>query len=76
LHFPETKGQILKLMNKLQNEWKNCELYYQADKLWKQFWYADKKWIPYVVILWEWEWSEWVYKVKNMQTGEEEIVKL
>ena len=76
LNFEQTKGQILKLMNKFQKEWKNCELYYQADKLGKQFGYADKKWIPYVVILWEWEWSEWIYKVKNMQTGEEEIVKL
>jgi histidyl-tRNA synthetase len=66
----------LKLMNKLQKEWKNCELYYQADKLGKQFGYADKKWIPYVVILWEWERSDWIYKVKNMQTGEEESVKL
>jgi histidyl-tRNA synthetase len=76
LNFEETKNQILKLMNKFQKEWKNCELYYQADKLGKQFGYADKKWIPYVVILWEWERSDWIYKVKNMQTGEEESVKL
>ena len=76
LNFTETNGQVLKLMNKFQKEWKNCELYYQADKLWKQFGYADKKWIPYVVILWEWEWSEWIYKIKNMQSGEEEIKKL
>ena len=76
LNFEETKWQILKLMNKFQKEGKNCELYYQADKLGKQFGYADKKWIPYVVILWEWEWSEWIYKVKNMQTGEEETLKL
>ena len=76
LNFPETNGQILKLMNKFQKEWKNCELYYQPDKLGKQFWYADKKWIPYVVILWDGELSEWVYKIKNMQSGEEEIVKL
>lgn len=75
LNFEQTKSQILKLMNKLQKEWKNCELYYQADKLGKQFGYADKKWIPYVVILGEWEWSEWIYKVKNMQTGKEENVK-
>lgn len=76
LNFEETKSQILKLMDKFQKEWRNCELYYQSDKLGKQFWYADKKWIPYVVILWDGEWSEWFYKVKNMLTGEEEIVKL
>jgi hypothetical protein len=27
------------------------------------------------VILGEWEWSDWIYKVKNMQTGEEDGVK-
>ena len=76
LNFEETKNQILKLMNKFQKEWKNCELYYQSDKLGKQFGYADKKWIPYVVILGEWELGEWVYKIKNMQTWEEKIEKL
>ena len=76
LNFQETNGQILKLINKFQKEWKNSELYYQADKLWKQFGYADKKWIPYVVILWGWELSEGIYKVKNMQTWEEESIKL
>ena len=76
LNFSETNGQILKLMNKFQKDGKNCELYYQSDKLGKQFGYADKKWIPFVVILWEWEFSEWIYKVKNMQTGEEESVEL
>ena len=76
LNFEETKSQILKLMNKLQKEGKNCEFYYQSDKLGKQFGYADKKWIPYVVILGEWEWSDWVYKIKNMQNWEEETIKL
>ena len=75
LNFPETEGQILKLMNKFQKEGKNCELYYQADKLWKQFGYADKKWIPYVVILGDGELNEGVYKVKNMKTWEEKIEK-
>ena len=76
LNFPETNSQILKLMDKFQKEWKNCELYYQADKLGKQFGYADKKWIPYVVILWDWELGDWIYKIKNMQSWEEETVKL
>ena len=76
LNFEETRSQILKLMNKFQKEWKNCELFYQSDKLWKQFGYADKKWIPYVVILWDGELSQWTYKIKNMQTGEEKNVKI
>jgi hypothetical protein len=28
------------------------------------------------VIFGEWEWSEWIYKIKNMQSGEEESIKL
>ena len=76
LNFQETNGQILWLMNNFQKEWKNCEIYYQPEKLWKQFWYADKKWIPYVVILWDGELSEWIYKIKNMQTWEEKNLKL
>ena len=75
LNFSETTNEILKLMNKFQKEGKNCELYYQADKLWKQFGYADKKWIPYVVILGDGELNEGVYKVKNMKTWEEKIEK-
>lgn len=76
LNFNETKNQIFSLMHKFQKDWKNCELYYQPDKLWKQFWYADKKWIPYVVILWEWEFSDWNYKIKNMQSWKESVEKL
>ena len=76
LNFGETKKEIFSLMHKFQKEWKNCELYYQSDKLGKQFWYADKKWIPYVIILWEWELGNKCYKIKNMQTGEESIKEL
>jgi hypothetical protein len=28
------------------------------------------------VILGEWEWSEWIFKVKNMQSWEEKVEKL
>ena len=76
LNFSETNSQILKLMNKFQKEGKNSELYYQADKLGKQFWYADKKWIPYVIILGDGELNEGIYKIKDMKTWEEKIEKL
>jgi histidyl-tRNA synthetase len=61
----------LTLATKLQSEWKNVEIYPTADKLGKQFWYADKKGIPFVVILGEGEQQQGIYKVKNMKTGEE-----
>ena len=74
VNFPETLTETVKLADKLRSEWNNVELYPTAEKLGKQFWYADKKWIPYVVILGEGEKNEWIYKVKNMKTGEEETV--
>lgn len=76
LNFDWTFSDIIVLANTFVKNWKNIEIYPDADKLWKQFGSADKKWIPYVVILWEGEKKEWIYKIKNMKTGEEELVKL
>jgi histidyl-tRNA synthetase len=59
------------LAAKLQAEGKKVELYPNADKLGKQFWYADKKGIPYVIVLGEGEKEAGIYKLKNMQSGEE-----
>lgn len=71
INFSETFGDISMVASKLRNERNNVEIYPVADKLGKQFWYADKKWIPNVIILWEWEKEKWIYKIKNMRTGEE-----
>jgi histidyl-tRNA synthetase len=57
----------------LQAEGKKVEIYPTADKLGKQFWYADKKGIPFVVVLGAGEKDQGTYKIKNMQTGEETI---
>lgn len=76
INFEETFADTAKIANKLRSEWNNVEIYPSPDKLGKQFTYADRKSIPYVVILGEWEKSEWIYKVKNMATGEEEIHKI
>ena len=50
VHFPETIQDILMLANLFINEGKTIEVYPSAEKLGKQFTYADKKWIPHVVI--------------------------
>lgn len=76
INFSETFTDTAKIANKLRSEWNNVEIYPSPDKLGKQFWYADKKWIENVVILGEWEKSEWIYKVKNMTTGEEKTHKI
>ena len=57
-------------------EGKCFELYPYAEKLWKQFAYADKKGIPFVVIYGEGEKEKWIYKLKNMQSWEEQEVPL
>lgn len=76
VNFSETLTEILKIADRLRNEWYNIEVYPSANKLDKQFGYADKKWIPHVVILGEWEKKEWIYKIKNMKTWEETSKKL
>lgn len=70
VNFEKTQKEILKLYVKLINKWQNIEYYPKADKLWKQFKYADKKWIKYCIILWEQEIKEWKYQIKNMKTWE------
>ncbi len=76
VNFPDTLEDIAKIANILRNEWKYVELYPVADKLGKQFAYADKKWIPYVVIFGEEEKALRRYKIKDMKTGEEKEITL
>ena len=76
VHFPETIQYILMLANIFIKEGKNVEIYPSAEKLGKQFTYADKKWIAHVVIFGEWEKVLKRYKIKNMKTGEEQEIAL
>jgi len=75
VHFPETIQDILMLANLFINEGKTIEVYPSAEKLGKQFTYADKKWIPHVVIFGQGEKDLKRYKIKNMKTGEEHEVE-
>lgn len=76
VNFAETVSETVSIMNKLLEKWEIVELYPSPDKLGKQFGYADKKWIPFVIVLWQGEKEEWIYKIKNMKTWEEESVKI
>lgn len=71
LHFPETLGDSLAIVSNLQSQGKNVEIYPTPDKLGKQFGYADKKGIPFVIILGEGEKQQGIYKIKDMKTWEE-----
>jgi len=76
IHFSETIKEVSELANIFVDEGKNIEIYPSADKLGKQFAYADKKWITYVVIFGEGEKALKIYKIKNMKTGNETEVAL
>jgi len=76
VNFSETFADISILAEQLRQQGKSVEIYPSADKLGKQFAYADKKWIPYVVILGEGEKAQKLYKVKDMKTGNETEIAL
>ena len=52
----------------------NCELYPEASKLKKQFDYANRKNIPVVIVAGESEIAEGAFTVKNMESGEQQVV--
>ena len=49
----------------------NCEIYADSVKLKKQFDYAAKKGIPYMIIVGESEVASHTANVKNLSTGEQ-----
>ena len=61
----------LKLLRTLRSLGVKAELYPDAAKMKKQLEYANKKNIPYVVIIGESELQKGTFVLKNMQTGEQ-----
>ncbi len=62
------------IMQKLRSSGIACELYHEAVKINKQFTYAEKKNIPFVVIIGSKEIVEKNCQVKNLSTGVQEVV--
>lgn len=60
------------LMQSLRNKGIACELYHENSKFDKQFKYADKKQIPYAIIIGSKELMEKTVVVKNLVTGNQE----
>lgn len=52
----------------------SCELYHEASKISKQFTYAEKKNIPFVIIIGSKEMEENICAVKNLATGKQETI--
>lgn len=66
--------KAFELMQQLRHKGIRCELYHEAVKLDKQFKYAEKKNIPYAVIIGEKELQSNNCNVKNLLTGVQETV--
>ena len=67
---------VSKVANKLRDEGKNVQVYYEDKKVKAKFKYADKLEIPYTVVIGDDEVENGSYSLKNMMTGEQEIQKL
>ena len=66
----------LKLVSKLREQGVKADLYPTANKVQKQFKYADKRAIPMVIIIGEQELEKSEFILKNMATGEQKAYSL
>jgi histidyl-tRNA synthetase len=64
------------LMQQLRKQGIACELFHEASKFDKQFKYAEKKNIPYIIIIGEKELVENTCTIKNLGSGKQEKVAL
>lgn len=76
-HFDE-KGFAygLKVLNKLRNNGISSELFPEIAKIKKQFTYADKKGIPFVIVLGDDEINSGVVSLKNLISGQQDSMQL
>jgi histidyl-tRNA synthetase len=73
---PEAAAGILEPMEQLRNAGIRCELYPEQAKFEKQFKYAEKKRIPFAVIIGTEELQTRTAKIKNLATGVQESCTL
>ena len=73
LNFGEKEGlAALKLVTQLRNQGIKADVYPSASKVQKQFKYADKRNVPYVILLGDKELAENKFIAKNMVSGEQQ----
>ena len=65
-----------RLMQQLRTRGIPCELYHEPSKLDKQFKYAEKKSIPYTVIIGSKEIEEEIFIVKDLKKGSQQVFKM
>jgi histidyl-tRNA synthetase len=62
------------LMQQLRNKGVRCELFHEQSKFDKQFKYAEKKNIPFIIIIGEKELTEKTCTIKNLTTSLQETI--
>lgn len=67
---------VLRMLSKIRNAGISAEIYPDISKLKKQLAYANKKNIPYVLIIGSEEMKKAVVTLKNMVTGEQEELSI
>lgn len=70
------EAYILPMLNTLRKKGINVEIYPDADKMKKQFNYANRKNIPYVVLVGEAEISANMFTMKDMVSGDQKMVSV
>ncbi len=68
-------NKAFELMQQLRNNGVRCELYHETTKFDKQFKYADKKSIPYAIILGSKELEEATVVIKDLRKGEQVVIQ-
>ncbi|WP_431161647.1 histidine--tRNA ligase [Flagellimonas beolgyonensis] len=77
LNFGKNEGfAALKLVSELRKVGLRADLYPTDAKVQKQFKYADKRGVPYVILLGEQELLDGNFVVKNMKTGDQQAFGL
>lgn len=66
--------KAFELMQQLRSKGTSCELFHEQAKFDKQFKYAEKKQIPFIVIIGTKELETNTCNVKNLQTGVQETI--
>lgn len=71
-----TLGTAFSMLMQLRERGISAELFHEPAKLDKQMKYANKRGIPYVIIMGESEIQEGALSIKNMVTGEQNKIKV
>lgn len=72
----ESTGTAFKLVMQLRAKGVSSELFHETSKMDKQMKYANKRNIPYVIIMGESEAKEGLVSIKNMVTGQQEKIAM